>query len=148
MSNEELLVWNQLSQSMRVQWERQYSAGSNTTKDLRLKDGTLLVKLSEISGALISQIRITAPADKANSNPRLHSWMEFPCVIRQAFPSVSTAIYGYPVEDTTHIALNVLDRVIFIIQSNKDKTVYEWLIPESFSPLNEVTNSPVLGSVI
>ncbi|KAJ6607392.1 hypothetical protein B0H10DRAFT_2178495 [Mycena sp. CBHHK59/15] len=63
-----------------------------------------------------------------------------------AFPSISTGIYGYPVEDATHIALDVvrricdlevgtkLDRVIFVVWSNKDKEVYETLIPEYFPP--------------
>ncbi|KAF7375021.1 Macro domain-containing protein [Mycena sanguinolenta] len=61
-----------------------------------------------------------------------------------AFPSVSTGIYGYPIEDATHIALDVarrfcesdagdkLDRIIFVVWSNKDKEVYETLIPEYF----------------
>ncbi|KAJ7475727.1 A1pp-domain-containing protein [Mycena latifolia] len=55
-----------------------------------------------------------------------------------AFPSVSTGIYGYPIEDATHIALDLvrrfcesdagskLDRVIFVVWSNKDKEVYEY----------------------
>ncbi|KAJ7227070.1 hypothetical protein GGX14DRAFT_418022 [Mycena pura] len=61
-----------------------------------------------------------------------------------AFPSISTGIYGYPIVDATHIALdtvrrfcdsddgNKLDRVIFVVWSNKDKEVYETLIPEYF----------------
>jgi len=70
-----------------------------------------------------------------------------------AFPSISTGIYGYPIEDATHIALdlvrrfcesevgNKLDRVIFVVWSNKDKEVYETLIPEYFpapDPTQEV----------
>ncbi|KAJ7903672.1 A1pp-domain-containing protein [Mycena olivaceomarginata] len=63
-----------------------------------------------------------------------------------AFPSVSTGIYGYPIEDATHIALDVVrrfcdsdagskaNRVIFVVWSNKDKEVYETLIPEYFPP--------------
>jgi len=63
-----------------------------------------------------------------------------------AFPSVSTGVYGYPIEDATHIALDhvrqfldteqgdQLDRVIFVVWSNKDKGVYEDLIPEYFPP--------------
>jgi len=61
-----------------------------------------------------------------------------------AFPSISTGIYGYPIVDATHIALDTvrrfcdsdnggkLDRVIFVVWSNKDKEVYETLIPEYF----------------
>jgi len=66
-----------------------------------------------------------------------------------AFPSISTGVYGYPVEDATHIALDEvrrfldttpgeeLDRVIFVVWSNKDKGVYEDLIPEYFPPADE-----------
>ncbi|KAJ3898681.1 hypothetical protein F5879DRAFT_979733 [Lentinula edodes] len=74
-----------------------------------------------------------------------------------AFPSVSTGIYGYPIEDATHIALNVvrkhfesegessakLDRVIFVVWSDKDKMVYESLIPEYFPPSDGVKLEPV-----
>ncbi|KAF7312237.1 Macro domain-containing protein [Mycena indigotica] len=72
-----------------------------------------------------------------------------------AFPSISTGIYGYPIVDATHIALETvhqfcesehggkLDRIIFVVWSNKDKEVYETLIPEYF-PLEEesTTNEP------
>ncbi|KAF7330448.1 A1pp-domain-containing protein [Mycena venus] len=70
-----------------------------------------------------------------------------------AFPSVSTGIYGYPIEDATHIALDVvrrfcesdvgskLDRIIFVVWSNKDKEVYETLIPEYF-PSQDASESP------
>ncbi|TFK40033.1 A1pp-domain-containing protein [Crucibulum laeve] len=63
-----------------------------------------------------------------------------------AFPSISTGIYGYPIVDATRIALEVarqfcdsevgdkLDRIIFVVWSNKDKGVYESLIPEYFPP--------------
>lgn len=62
-----------------------------------------------------------------------------------AFPSISTGIYGYPIDDATHIALRVtrqvldeneerFDRVIFVVFSDKDKEVYETLIPEYFPP--------------
>ncbi|KAF9071876.1 hypothetical protein BDP27DRAFT_1418686 [Rhodocollybia butyracea] len=65
-----------------------------------------------------------------------------------AFPCISTGIYGYPKEDAAHIALNVvrkhfeseddstfkLDRVIFVVWSDKDKAAYESLIPEYFPP--------------
>jgi len=66
-----------------------------------------------------------------------------------AFPSISTGIYGYPIKDATHIALDEvrrffdsesghkLERVIFVVWSNKDKGVYENLIPEYFPPLEE-----------
>ncbi|KAF9071879.1 hypothetical protein BDP27DRAFT_1218582 [Rhodocollybia butyracea] len=71
-----------------------------------------------------------------------------------AFPSISTGTYGYPIEDATHIALNVvrkhfdseddstfkLDRVIFVVWSNKDKSVYESLIPEYFPPSESGTD--------
>jgi len=68
-----------------------------------------------------------------------------------AFPSVSTGVYGYPVEDATHIALDEvrcfydseigskLDRVVFVVWSDKDKRVYEELIPEYFPPLEEAS---------
>ncbi|KAJ7127118.1 hypothetical protein C8R44DRAFT_979810 [Mycena epipterygia] len=67
-----------------------------------------------------------------------------------AFPSVSTGIYGYPIEDATHIALDVvrrfcdsdLDRVIFVVWSNKDKEVYETLIPEYFPPSDSAQGPP------
>ncbi|KAH9928710.1 A1pp-domain-containing protein, partial [Fomitopsis serialis] len=61
-----------------------------------------------------------------------------------AFPSISTGIYGYPIEDATHIALDTvrqfldsdegesLHRVIFVVWSDKDKGVYEDLIPQYF----------------
>ncbi|KAG8827393.1 hypothetical protein FRC19_003542 [Serendipita sp. 401] len=63
----------------------------------------------------------------------------------KAFCSISTGIYGYPIEDATHIALETtrtfleqkgeaekLERVIFVVWSNKDKEVYEELIPQYF----------------
>ncbi|KAJ7773084.1 hypothetical protein B0H16DRAFT_138331 [Mycena metata] len=70
-----------------------------------------------------------------------------------AFPSVSTGIYGYPIEDATHIALDLvrrfcesdvgskLDRIIFVVWSNKDTEVYETLIPEYF-PSSDATQAP------
>ncbi|KAF8962726.1 A1pp-domain-containing protein [Flammula alnicola] len=42
-----------------------------------------------------------------------------------AFPSISTGIYSYPIVDATRIALNTLERVIFVVWSDKDKGVYE-----------------------
>ncbi|KAJ3968147.1 A1pp-domain-containing protein [Lentinula raphanica] len=76
-----------------------------------------------------------------------------------AFPSISTGIYGYPIEDATHIALDVvrkhfdsegestfkLDRAIFVVWSDKDKFVYESLIPEYFPPSESVTEEMVEG---
>ncbi|KAG9014889.1 hypothetical protein FRB94_009047 [Tulasnella sp. JGI-2019a] len=61
-----------------------------------------------------------------------------------AFPSISTGIYGYPIEDATPIALKTtreflesekgahLDKVIFCVFSDEDKRVYEMLTPEYF----------------
>ncbi|KDR76348.1 hypothetical protein GALMADRAFT_247754 [Galerina marginata CBS 339.88] len=66
-----------------------------------------------------------------------------------AFPSISTGIYSYPIVDATRIALNTarifleseagnkLERVIFVVWSNKDKEVYESLIPEYFPPADK-----------
>ncbi|ESK90842.1 macro domain-containing protein [Moniliophthora roreri MCA 2997] len=74
-----------------------------------------------------------------------------------AFPSISTGIYGYPITDATHIALrqvrefyeteegDKLDRVIFVVFSDKDKDVYENLIPEYFPPPPEFFTAPVEG---
>ncbi|KAL7278978.1 hypothetical protein ACG7TL_006810 [Trametes sanguinea] len=62
----------------------------------------------------------------------------------QAFPSISTGIYGYPIQDATHIALDVvrnfldsedgakLERTIFVVWSDDDKRVYENLLPLYF----------------
>jgi len=74
-----------------------------------------------------------------------------------AFPSISTGIYGYPIEDATHIALDEvrkccdsvtgdkLERIIFVVYNEKDKKVYESLIPEYFPPsdIAEETNTEV-----
>ncbi|TFK45874.1 A1pp-domain-containing protein [Heliocybe sulcata] len=66
-----------------------------------------------------------------------------------AFPSISTGIYGYPITDATHLALDevrrfldsekadTLERVIFVVWSDADKAVYEELIPEYFPPDSE-----------
>ncbi|EJU05119.1 A1pp-domain-containing protein [Dacryopinax primogenitus] len=61
-----------------------------------------------------------------------------------AFPSISTGIYGYPIENATHIALDVTRkflehaegdvRIVFVVFSDKDKYVYEELISEYFPP--------------
>ncbi|KZT53675.1 A1pp-domain-containing protein [Calocera cornea HHB12733] len=62
------------------------------------------------------------------------------------FPSISTGIYGYPMEDATHIALNVtrkfleqpegdnMERIVFVVFSEKDKAVYEDLVSIYFPP--------------
>ncbi|KAI8980051.1 A1pp-domain-containing protein [Trametes punicea] len=61
-----------------------------------------------------------------------------------ALPSISTGVYGYPIQDATHIALDVvrhfldspdgdkLERTIFVVWSDADKRVYENLIPLYF----------------
>ncbi|KAL5486311.1 hypothetical protein ACEPAI_7357 [Sanghuangporus weigelae] len=66
-----------------------------------------------------------------------------------AFPSISTGIYGYPIEDATEVALEEtrrfldsdngtkLDHVIFTVFSDEDKRVYEALIPEYFPASGE-----------
>lgn len=66
-----------------------------------------------------------------------------------AFPSISTGIYSYPIEDATRIALDTtrtflesdkgskIENVIFVVWSDKDKEVYQLLIPEIFPPGGE-----------
>ncbi|KAF9524841.1 hypothetical protein CPB83DRAFT_860569 [Crepidotus variabilis] len=66
-----------------------------------------------------------------------------------AFCSISTGIYSYPIVAATRIALetarDVLDsekgskieRIIFVVWSDKDKNVYQTLIPEYFPPYEE-----------
>ncbi|KAA1467690.1 A1pp-domain-containing protein [Dentipellis sp. KUC8613] len=61
-----------------------------------------------------------------------------------AFPSISTGIYGYPIEAATHIALKEVrtfldsdvgsdfERVVFVVFSDEDKEVYQRLIPLYF----------------
>jgi len=68
-----------------------------------------------------------------------------------AFPSLSTGIFGYPIEDATHIALDTtrlfldtpdgdkLDRVIFVVWSDRDRDVYRDLIPYYFPQEKEPT---------
>ncbi|PBK92922.1 A1pp-domain-containing protein [Armillaria gallica] len=63
-----------------------------------------------------------------------------------AFPSISTGTYSYPIKDATHLALkevrqfvttepgSTLERVIFVVWSNKDRDVYQELLPEYFPP--------------
>jgi len=71
-----------------------------------------------------------------------------------AFPSISTGIYAYPIDDATRIALDEvrrffdsegaekLDRIIFVVWSDKDKKVYQKLIPEYFPPTEESASAP------
>jgi len=71
-----------------------------------------------------------------------------------AFPSLSTGIYGYPIKDATHIALDAirlfldtpegdkLDRVIFVVWSDKDRDVYRHLIPHYFPTEEEEEQTP------
>jgi O-acetyl-ADP-ribose deacetylase (regulator of RNase III) len=70
-----------------------------------------------------------------------------------AFPSISTGIYSYPIVDATRIALhtvrdfldsekgNKLERVVFVVWSDKDLATYESLIPEYFPPADESQDS-------
>ncbi|KIJ66725.1 hypothetical protein HYDPIDRAFT_108655 [Hydnomerulius pinastri MD-312] len=63
-----------------------------------------------------------------------------------AFPSISTGIYGYPIRDATHVALNAVrrtldteeggkfKRVIFVVFKDEDRSVYGDLIPFYFPP--------------
>ncbi|KAI6155387.1 A1pp-domain-containing protein [Pisolithus tinctorius] len=64
-----------------------------------------------------------------------------------AFPSISTGIYGYPLRDATHIALNEvrqfvdsdvedkIKRVVFVVFRDVDRSMYEELIPFYFPPV-------------
>lgn len=70
-----------------------------------------------------------------------------------AFPSISTGIYGYPIRDATRIALNEvrqfveadneakIKRVIFVVFTDVDHSVYKELIPVYFPPVDLVTLS-------
>ncbi|EIM91151.1 A1pp-domain-containing protein [Stereum hirsutum FP-91666 SS1] len=61
-----------------------------------------------------------------------------------AFPSISTGIYGYPIDSATHIALREtrtfldsdegkeFERVVFVVFSDKDRETYEELLPLYF----------------
>ncbi|CAG8766633.1 11331_t:CDS:2, partial [Acaulospora colombiana] len=74
-----------------------------------------------------------------------------------AFCSISTGIYGYPIEDATHIALETtrnfleeeggekaksLEKIVFVVWSDKDKGVYEALLPEYFPETAEQEGEP------
>ncbi|RSH84692.1 uncharacterized protein EHS24_006216 [Apiotrichum porosum] len=58
------------------------------------------------------------------------------------FSSISTGIYGYPIEDATRIALETtrrflesnenVSRVIYVVFSERDEDVYDQLAPEYF----------------
>ncbi|EIW67241.1 hypothetical protein M231_02344 [Tremella mesenterica] len=58
------------------------------------------------------------------------------------FSSISTGVYGYPIIEATQISLRTtrlflqenksITRVIFVVFSEKDKKVYEGLVPEYF----------------
>ncbi|KIM26545.1 hypothetical protein M408DRAFT_72484 [Serendipita vermifera MAFF 305830] len=71
-----------------------------------------------------------------------------------AFCSISTGIYGYPIVDATEVALETtrtfldqnesakdIDRVIFVVWSDKDKHVYEHLLPQFFPQETTETES-------
>ncbi|GAB6031503.1 hypothetical protein CHUAL_009276 [Chamberlinius hualienensis] len=60
-----------------------------------------------------------------------------------AFPCIATGIYGFPNEKAAHIALkntkhflkennDVIDRVIFCVFTDKDKSIYKRLLPQYF----------------
>jgi len=67
------------------------------------------------------------------------------------FCSISTGIYGYPIVPATRIALDAtrdfllspssvnITRVVFVVFSEKDKDVYEHLLPEYFPPEEEAS---------
>jgi len=72
-----------------------------------------------------------------------------------AFPSISTGIYGYPIEEATKIALEQtrsfletpegqnFQRVIFVVFSEEDFAVYRDALPEYFPPSPSDTVSDV-----
>ncbi|KIR27110.1 LRP16 family protein [Cryptococcus deuterogattii LA55] len=60
------------------------------------------------------------------------------------FSSISTGVYGYPIRDATHIALettrqfleqdDTITRVIYVVFSKRDEDVYREIVPEYFPP--------------
>ncbi|PWN90525.1 A1pp-domain-containing protein [Acaromyces ingoldii] len=66
-----------------------------------------------------------------------------------AFPSISTGVYGYPIEEATNVSLEVtgeyladkessqLELVVFCVFGDADKHVYEQVIPKHFSPQSD-----------
>lgn len=60
------------------------------------------------------------------------------------FSSISTGVYGYPIKDATHIALETtrqfleqddsITRVIYVVFSKRDEDVYREIIPQYFPP--------------
>ncbi|KIJ52352.1 hypothetical protein M422DRAFT_202415 [Sphaerobolus stellatus SS14] len=77
-----------------------------------------------------------------------------------AFCSVSTGIYGYPIHDATHIALKTvreyldssegdsLEKVVFVVWSDKDRDVYQELIPQYFPPEPALSESGLTSESI
>ncbi|XAO26751.1 hypothetical protein I312_105591 [Cryptococcus bacillisporus CA1280] len=60
------------------------------------------------------------------------------------FSSISTGVYGYPIKDATHIALettrqflehdDTITRVIYVVFSKRDEDVYREIVPQYFPP--------------
>ncbi|KIR76655.1 LRP16 family protein [Cryptococcus gattii EJB2] len=60
------------------------------------------------------------------------------------FSSISTGVYGYPIKDATHIALettrqfleqdNTITRVIYVVFSKRDEDVHREIVPQYFPP--------------
>ncbi|OBZ72476.1 High-affinity glucose transporter [Grifola frondosa] len=104
----------------------------------------LLEECRTLDGCATGDAKITKGYDLPSGHRSLQLTVEN-SLKHVGFPSISTGIYGYPVQDATHIALNEvrqfletadgdkLERVIFVVWSDADKDVYETLI--HFSPL-------------